>query len=120
MGTKQFSYDSIKTIRCGDELSICFKCAMVSSCKPIFNNCKNNYEVEEKLRTARVIHRSTATNTEKGALVVNFQSMNTAKHFIDRLNKYLEKKFELLTKKTKHGTEDESKPWGFLIRDNDD
>lgn len=69
-----------------------FEAAMVSTCKPLFDDCESNYDVEAKLRKAHVIRKDNQTDTESCALVVNFSSKKAGAAFVDRLNKYLEAK----------------------------
>lgn len=66
-----------------------FECAMISTCKPVFDKCADNYEVETMLRDARVIHKRTKTDTESSALVVLFASEKAGDSFIERLNAFL-------------------------------
>jgi hypothetical protein len=84
---KQFGYGSINEL---EPAQFWFECAMIGTCKPLFDNCANNYEVEEKLRKAGVI--TTDTDSESCALVVLFNSMGDGEAFIDRLNAYLLRK----------------------------
>jgi len=66
-----------------------FDCSMVSTCEPLFDDCKSNYEVERKLRAAKVILTQNNADSEACALVVRFSSLASANKFIERLNTYL-------------------------------
>ena len=66
-----------------------FEAAMISTCKPLFDDCESNYEVEEKLRAAKVVLPQSMADSESCALVVHFRSVKSANAFIGRLNKYL-------------------------------
>lgn len=67
-------------------------CSMVSACEPLLDDCESNYEVEKKLRAAKVILAQNNTDTESCALVVRFSSLASANKFIERLNTYLVEK----------------------------
>jgi len=69
-----------------------FDCAMISTCRPAFDYCHSNYDVEDKLRKAGVIRKNTRTDSESCALVVCFSSEKAYGNFIGRLNKYLREK----------------------------
>lgn len=69
-----------------------FSGAMVSRCRPLFDDCDSNYEVEAKLRAAKVIRKNNPTDTESCALWVYFSKREGAEKFIDRLNEYLRAK----------------------------
>lgn len=69
-----------------------FEAAMVSTFPGIFDHCGDNYEVEDVLRKAGVIHKKNQTDTESCALVINFKSRKSAEKFIERLNKWLDEK----------------------------
>jgi hypothetical protein len=83
---KQFSEASICR---GSNRSWFFDCAMISSCKPVFDNCSDNYDVERVLRKEGIIRRGMKTDTESCALVVMFSTKDGGQKFIARLNKFL-------------------------------
>lgn len=66
-----------------------FECGMITTFRPAFNKCRDNFEVEEVLRKIRVIKPDNKTNTGEHKLVVFFSSKTRAYNFIDRLNAYL-------------------------------
>ncbi len=84
-----FYHTSIHELEPG---SYYFDCAMITACKPVFDRCSDNYEVEDVLRKAKVILPQNQTDTESCALVLNFSSRKAGEAFIDRLNRYLEQK----------------------------
>jgi hypothetical protein len=69
-----------------------FNRSMIGSCAPLFNNCQDNYQAEEKLREAGVITYREQTDSESSALWVYFDSRGQAESFIVRLNRYLRKR----------------------------
>ena len=73
-----------------------FSKGMIGACAPIFDNLDGNYDVEEKLRKAGVIHKKTATDSEYCALYVYFVKKQSALNFIKRLNEYLVKKAKVI------------------------
>jgi hypothetical protein len=79
-------YDSLTRARWS------FSNAMVGACRPAFDDCESNHEVEDKLRKAGVIHKKTKTDTESCQLWVYFSGYPAACNFIDRLNAYLREK----------------------------
>jgi hypothetical protein len=85
--TKRFSESDVKKLESG---LYWFECAMVSVCRPAFDDCGSNYEVEKKLRDAKVIGFKNHTDTEFSALVVNFRTEEAGRNFINRLNAYFE------------------------------
>lgn len=68
-----------------------FECAMVSVCRPVFDRCDSNYEVERVLRDAKVIRKNNVTDTETCALIVLFSNKKSGVNFIQRLNKFLQR-----------------------------
>lgn len=66
-----------------------FDCGMISTCKPVFDKCDSNHDVEKVLRKAGVIRKNNRTDTESSALVVLFSSASAGEGFIKRLNTYL-------------------------------
>jgi hypothetical protein len=92
---RQFSEDDIERLEGYEtQTPFYFDCAMVSTCAPLFDDCDSNYEVEEKLEKAKVITKACEPDTESCALVVNFKRKDTARAFIQRLNRYLVAKAE--------------------------
>ena len=73
---------------CGD--MIWYEAAMVSTFPGVFDDCGDNYEVENKLRQAKVINAKNQTDTESCALVVNFSNKKSAEAFGERLQAYIE------------------------------
>jgi hypothetical protein len=98
MATKQFNY--LESWDYDGKKAWTFDCSMICTCEPLFDDCDSNYEVEEKLRKAKVLTGRSDTDTESCALVVRFSSQKSADAFIDRLNKYLVKKAEKLVEAT--------------------
>ena len=93
MSVKQFSYDSINKLDYdGTDYPYYFTAAMVSTCDPLFNGCYDNYDVENLLVKNGVITKACQTDSESCQMFVNFKRKDTAKKFIDRLNKYLVKR----------------------------
>lgn len=72
---------------CGD--MIWYEAAMISTFPGVFDDCGDNYEVEDKLRKAGVIKPQNQTDTESCALVVNFSNKKSAESFGERLEKYI-------------------------------
>jgi hypothetical protein len=95
--TKQFGYLSVNDMQYDGKKVFWFECAMVSACAPLFDHCDSNYEVEDLLRKAKVLHKRNQTDSESCALVVNFSSEKSAQKFIDRLNAFLVKRHQQLT-----------------------
>lgn len=84
----QFEYSDLgEPTDCIDVWS--FSSAMVSRCRPLFDDCFDNHEVEAKLRASKVIRKNNRTDTESCALWVYFSKREGAEKFIDRLNEYL-------------------------------
>lgn len=86
---KLFTEASINT---APGLSPWFECAMISTCSPAFDSCSDNHDVEQVLRKAGVIRDKDRTDTECCALVLNFSTVRQGHAFINRLNRYLQKK----------------------------
>lgn len=86
---KLFTEDAIQT---APGLQPWFDCAMISTCRPIFDACFDNHDVEQVLRKAGVIGRHDQTDTESCALVVNFRTVSEGHAFVRRLNRYLARK----------------------------
>lgn len=85
----QFKHSDIHKLEAG---KFWFECSMISTCKPVFDKCGDNYDVEKILRRAHVLLPSNRTDTESCALVVNFSSRASGEGFINRLNNYLASK----------------------------
>jgi hypothetical protein len=66
-----------------------FEAAMVSTCRPIFDDCDSNYGVMEKLTVAGVISKYDKQDSETCSLVVYFTDAAMGEAFIERLNNYL-------------------------------
>jgi hypothetical protein len=96
MSVKQFDYDDIQTADWDSPPRYYFTCAMVSTCEPLFNGCYDNYDVESLLIKNKVITKACEADSESCQMFVNFKRKDTAKRFIDRLNKYLVKRAEQL------------------------
>lgn len=88
---KQFPKENINPPVCKGSF-YWFGVAMISSCKPVFDKCFDNYQVEDALREAGVILPETETDTESCCLVVLFPTRKAGEAFIDRLNTYLKLK----------------------------
>lgn len=73
-----------------------FEAAMILTCRPLFDDCDSNYEVEQKLKQAKVILPNNLCDSESCALVVNFASLKSANAFVKRLNAYLVEKAKRL------------------------
>lgn len=86
---KQFSYDDIQQMDAGEGDQFWFEAGMISSCKPLFDTCADNYEVEDKLIAGGVV-TGLETDIEGSAFVANFATKKEAEGFIDRLNAYLQ------------------------------
>lgn len=87
----QFSYDEIHDpIRPGGDYY--FTSAMIGACEPLFDGCRSNYEVENKLKEAGVI--KTSTDSESCQMFVYFSTRSVGENFIDRLNEYLQDRAE--------------------------
>jgi hypothetical protein len=86
---KTFDTTSINKLNGG---SFWFEAAMCSTCRPAFDLCEDNYEVEDVLRKEGVLLPANKTDTESSALVVLFSSKKSGEAFLDRLNTYLAKK----------------------------
>lgn len=89
----QISYESISLFKgCGrhGEDVYSFFDDLIESCAPVFDDCPTNYEVEDKLRKAKVIHDRNNTDSESGGFGICFSSRKSGEKFIDRLNKYLQ------------------------------
>lgn len=84
---KQFEKVSIQSI---DPSYFYFDCGMVHTCKPTFDRCDTNYDVEAVLRKAGVIRKNNRTDTESCSLVVLFSTRKAGEAFLARLNKFLE------------------------------
>jgi hypothetical protein len=93
----RFSNDDIRqTGEFGDLTPFTFTCAMISTCKPLFDDCEDNHEVADKLIKAKVIRGH--EDSESCQLFVNFRTRKSGEGFIRRLNKYLDEKEALLRK----------------------
>jgi hypothetical protein len=88
---KQFSTGSIHKMDDKKKPYWFFDCGMISTCKPVFDKCESNHDVEKVLRKAGVIRKNNMTDTESSALVVLFSSAKSGEAFIQRLNVYLAK-----------------------------
>lgn len=66
-----------------------FTCAMVSTCAPLFDNCQDNYAVEDELIEAGVLDNSCTPDSESCQFFCNFEDQRGADLFIARLNDYL-------------------------------
>ena len=73
-----------------------FSCSMIGRCKPLFDNCEDNYGVERELRKHKVILINTETDTEMCCMYVYFRNKISATNFIKKLNKYLKNKEKLI------------------------
>lgn len=96
MPLKQFKTTSIHYMEDGGPYRWYFTCAMVSTCSPIFDDCEDNYAVEDKLRRAGVIAEDDVSDSESCQMFVNFRSQAQAVAFIGRLNEYLQKKATMM------------------------
>jgi len=67
-----------------------FEAAMISTFPGVFDDCDSNYEVEDRLRKAGVIHKRNQTDTESCALVIRFTSEKSAFAFAKRLQAYIQ------------------------------
>ena len=74
-----------------------FSNAMVGACEPLFDSCDGNYDVEDKLKKAGVIHAKTVTDSEYCSLYVYFSKKQSALKFIEHLNRYLVEKAKKLS-----------------------
>jgi len=74
-----------------EEWPYTFTAAMVDSCRPIFDWCESNYEVEELLRKKKIIRtgKGCMTDSESCQMFVYFKRKDGVNNFIKRLNKYL-------------------------------
>ena len=88
---KQFSYENISKERSEFDGKFWFTADMVGSCRPVFDKCEHNHDVEDVLRKAGVIRKNTVTDTESCQLWVYFSTRKAGAAFIDRLNKFLVK-----------------------------
>ena len=94
---KQFDYNSINKLDYEDiSHPYYFTCSMVSTCAPLFDGCDDNYEVESLLVKNGVITKGCERDSEMCQMFVNFKRKDAARRFIDRLNKYLNKRAEQL------------------------
>ena len=73
-----------------------FTCSMVSQCSPLFDSCWDNHDVARRLKKAGVIDDSCEEDGEASQMFVNFKSEKDGLAFLDRLNKYLVKKTEIV------------------------
>lgn len=73
-----------------------FSAAMISSCKPLFNKCEDNYEVEALLKKAGVLNADCYTDTESCEMVVLFKQRKHGTAFLSRLNKYLDDRRQMM------------------------
>lgn len=69
-----------------------FTASMVGTCEPLFNECDSNYEVEEKLRKAKVIHPKTESDSESCQMFIYLSNRKSCEKFVERLNAYLAEK----------------------------
>jgi len=83
----QFEYHDIEAPDFDKRWS--FSWAMIGACRPLFDDCFGNCEVEDKLRKAKVIRKNNSTDSESCQLWVYFSKRESAEKFIDRLNNYL-------------------------------
>lgn len=79
----KFSYNDIDGMQW-------FEAAMITSFPGVFDDCEDNYDVEDRLREAGVIAADNQTDTESCALVVYFKSDDEARAFCDRLKAFVE------------------------------
>lgn len=73
-----------------------FAAAMVSTCRPLLDDCDDNYDVTDKLKAAKVISRGNSTDPESCCTYVYFRDKRMGLSFVRRLNKYLVRKAEAL------------------------
>jgi len=69
-----------------------FCSAMVGLCRPIFDECFGNCEVEDVLRKAKVIRANNKTDSETCQMWVYFSKKESGEKFIERLNKYIDQR----------------------------
>ncbi len=66
-----------------------FSCEMISECEPLFDELKDNLEVENLLIDEQVIIQENQPDSESMLLYVYFSSREHYIGFIERLNKFL-------------------------------
>ena len=66
-----------------------FSCEMISECEPLFDELKDNLEVENLLIDEQVIIQENQPDSESMLLYVYFSSKEHYIGFIERLNKFL-------------------------------
>jgi hypothetical protein len=69
-----------------------YEASMISTFPGVFDDCEDNFDVEDCLREAGVILPQNVTDTESCALVVYFNDEQGAEAFGERLQDYVEKR----------------------------
>ena len=96
MNVKQFIPDKDKEPDSREEMDSThtlyrwsFSCEMISECKPLFDELKDNLEIENLLIDEQVIIQENQPDSESMLLYVYFSSKEHYIGFIERLNKFL-------------------------------